>query len=105
MNASAVKRLDDVITLAESLDIKFMLCMGAGDVATDRNFFVSEEAKTRFRNRLRYIVARWGYSPAIGMWEFFNEIDNIQFRDKNNPIPAEDIVGWHTEMAKYPLSR
>ena len=101
MNASAVKRLDDVITLAESLDIKFMLCMGAGDVATDRNFFVSEEAKTRFRNRLRYIVARWGYSPAIGMWEFFNEIDNIQFRDKNNPIPAEDIVGWHTEMAKY----
>lgn len=70
MNASAVKRLDDVITLAESLDIKFMLCMGAGDVATDRNFFVSEEAKTRFRNRLRYIVARWGYSPAIGMWEF-----------------------------------
>ena len=41
MNASAVKRLDDVITLAESLDIKFMLCMGAGDVATYRNFFVS----------------------------------------------------------------
>lgn len=101
MNASAIKRLDDVVTLAESLDIKFMLCMGAGDVNTDRNFFVSEAAKVRFKNRLRYIVARWGYSPAIGMWEFFNEIDNIQFRDKNNPIPAEDIVGWHAEMAKY----
>lgn len=101
MNSSAINRLDDVITLAESLDIKFMLCMGAGDVDTDRNFFVSDDAKVRFKNRLRYIVARWGYSPAIGMWEFFNEIDNIQFRDKNNPIPAEDIVGWHAEMAKY----
>ena len=52
-------------------------------------------------NRLRYIVARWGYSPAIGMWEFFNEIDNIQFRDAKNPIPAEEIVAWHARMARY----
>ena len=35
------------------------------------------------------------------MWEFFNEIDNIQFRDQKNPIPAEDIVAWHAEMARY----
>ena len=46
-------------------------------------------------------MARWGYSPAIGMWEFFNEIDNIQFRDQRNPIPAADIVAWHAEMAFY----
>lgn len=101
MNPSAIKRLDDVLTLAETLDIKFMLCLGPGNARTDRNFFVSDDAKARYRNYLRYIVARWGYSQAIGMWEFFNEIDNIQFRDKNNPIPAEDIVGWHAEMAKY----
>ena len=101
INPSAAARLDHVVALAESLDLRIMLCMGAGDVRTDRDFFVSEEAKARYRNYLRYIVARWGHSPAIGMWEFFNEIDNIQFRDAEHPIPAEEIVAWHTEMAAY----
>lgn len=101
MNISAIRHLDDVLALAESLDIKFMLCMGPGNAPTDRRFFISDEAKTRYKNYLRYIVARWGYSPSIGMWEFFNEIDNIQFRDRNNPIPSEDIVEWHAQMAKY----
>ena len=100
-NPSAVARLDHTVELGEKLGLYFMLCMGAGDVRTDRNFFVSPEAKARHRNYLRYIVARWGYSPAIGMWEFFNEIDNIQFRDNANPIPAADIVAWHAEMAAY----
>ncbi len=101
MNISAINHLDDVVALAESLDIRFMLCIGQGNVYADRSFFVSEVSKARYKNYLRYIVARWGYSPAIGMWEFFNEIDNIQFRDKNNPIPSEDIVNWHAEMSKY----
>ena len=100
-NPSAVARLDHTVELGEKLGVHFMLCMGAGDARTDHDFFVSPEAKARHRNYLRYIVARWGYSPAIGMWEFFNEIDNIQFRDNANPIPAADIVAWHTEMASY----
>lgn len=101
MNPSAVERLDHVVNLAEDLDIKIMLCMGQGNVRADREFFNSPEAKTRYRNYLRYIVARWGYSPAIGMWEFFNEIDNIQHRDRNGVIPAEEIVAWHDEMSTY----
>lgn len=100
-NPSAVKRLDHVVELAESLDIKIMLCMGQGNVRADSTFFVSDRDKTRYRNRLRYIVARWGYSPSIAMWEFYNEIDNIQFADSKHPIPAEYIVDWHTEMSKY----
>lgn len=100
-NPSATARLDHVVELSESQGLCMMLCMGAGDVRTDRDFFVSDAAKARYRNYLRYIVARWGYSPAIGMWEFFNEIDNIQFRDSRNPIPAADIVQWHAEMAAY----
>ena len=100
-NPSAVARLDHTVEMGENLGVHFMLCMGAGDARTDGNFFVSPEAKARHRNYLRYIVARWGYSPAIGMWEFFNEIDNIQFRDSRHPIPAADIVAWHAEMAAY----
>lgn len=100
-NPSAVKHLDDVLALSESLDLKIMLCMGQGDVRADRNFFSSPDDKTRFKNRLRYIVARWGYSPSVGMWEFFNEIDNIQHRNRHGVIPAEEIVAWHAEMASY----
>ena len=100
-NPSAVARLDHVMALSEELGVRVMLCMGQGDVTADHAFFLSEEARARMRNRLRYIVARWGYSPSVAMWEFFNEIDNIQFYDKENPIPAEDIVAWHTEMAAY----
>lgn len=101
INQSAAERLDHVVRLAERHDIRIMLCMGQGDVRADREFFVSEEAKARYRNRLRYIVARWGYSPAIGMWEFFNEIDNIQHRDRNGVIPSGEIVAWHDEMSTY----
>ena len=100
-NPSAVERLDHVVELADSLGIKIMLCMGQGDVKADSSFFVSDESKARYRNRLRYIVARWGYSPAIAAWEFFNEIDNIQFADASKPIPASDITAWHAEMAGY----
>jgi hypothetical protein len=101
MNQSAVERLDHVVNLCEDLDIKIMLCMGQGDVRAHREFFNCPDAKTRYRNYLRYIVARWGYSPAIGMWEFFNEIDNVQHRDPAGVIPAEEIVAWHDEMSTY----
>ena len=100
-NPSAVARLDHVVELAEKLDIKIMLCMGPGDVRTDASFFTDNEPKARYCNRLRYIVARWGYSPSIGMWEFFNEIDNIQFRNSQMPIPASDITDWHDQMSTY----
>jgi hypothetical protein len=46
-------------------------------------------------------VARWGYSPAVGMWEFFNEIDNVQHNAPDGVIPAEYIVAWHDEMSTY----
>lgn len=101
INESAAARLDHTLELAEKNGIYIMLCMGAGEALTDRDFFVSEEAKAQYRNRLRYIVARWGYSPAIGAFEFFNEIDNIQFKDSANPIPAADIVAWHDEMSTF----
>lgn len=101
MNRSAVERLDHVLNLCEDLDIKVMLCMGQGKVVADRAFFNCPEAKTRYRNYLRYIVARWGYSPAVGMWEFFNEIDNVQHNAPDGVIPAEEIVAWHDEMSTY----
>ena len=101
MNESACARLDHVVTLAEDLDIKIMLCMGQGKGPAYREFFTTDAAKARYRNYVRYIVARWGYSPAIAMWELFNEIDNVQHWDPAGVIPAEEIVAWHDEMSTY----
>ena len=101
MNRSAVERLDHVVNLLEDLDIKIMLCIGQGKVVADQAFFTCPDAKVRYKNYLRYIVARWGYSPAIGMWELFNEIDNVQHNAPDGVIPAEYIVTWHDEMSTY----
>ncbi|PST83760.1 glycoside hydrolase [Pedobacter yulinensis] len=108
-NPSAVQKLDRLVQLSDSLGLHMMLTLGAGThderngrhPATMHGFFTDAKAREQYKNRLRFIVARWGFSPAIGAWEFFNEIDNIQFRDKDNPIPAADIVKWHGEMSTY----
>lgn len=108
-NPDALARMDHVIELSETLDLYIMLTLGQGGYTTrDRGpvtspeeFFAAPEARAWYKNRLRYIVARWGYSPAIAMWEFFNEVDNVQFRDPGNPIDGKLIVDWHEEMSSY----
>ncbi|HKG08742.1 MAG TPA: DUF5060 domain-containing protein [Pedobacter sp.] len=108
-NPDAIKKMDRLISLSDSLGIYMMLTLGEGthdarhgrySVSTPQ-FFVDAQAKAQYRNRLRFIVARWGYSASVGAWEFFNEIDNVQFRNAANPIPAADIVQWHGEMSTY----
>jgi len=62
------------------------------------DFFTSAEAKKIYKNKLRYLVARWGYSTNLACWELWNEIDNVM-GDQN--IPPAVIVSWHKEMANY----
>lgn len=108
-NPSALTRMDYLVELSESLDLYIMLTLGQGGYLTsDRgvvdnaeDFFVSKKARAWYKNRLRYIVARWGYSTSIAMWEFFNEVDNVQFQNKNNPINGKVIADWHDDMSAY----
>ncbi len=108
-NPDAIKRFDRMINLADSLNIYVMLTLGMGAwevhdggfAANSADFFVNPQSKERYKNRLRYIIGRWGYSSGICAWELFNEIDNVQFSDRENPIPAELIVAWHDEMSTY----
>ena len=39
-------------------------------------FFSDDRAKVLFRQRLRYIAARWGDSPQVFAWEMIDEIDH-----------------------------
>lgn len=58
-------------------------------------FFTDEWAKDTFKNQLRYITARWGYSDHIMSWELCNETDWIE------TYTAAAGRAWHAEMAAF----
>lgn len=111
-------RLDYVLNLAERLNIRLMFCIDSfnalrisppyaywadnpynqacgGMLAKPEEFFTDAGARACFRNRLRYLVARWGYSPNVLSWEFWNEVDIIQ------RYVSPDARAWHEEMSRY----
>ena len=71
------------------------------------DFFESEDAKRYYKQRLRYIMSRWGYSANIGVFELFSEISNVgtQRADHNDFYRTGDnwIIyrDWQVEMANY----
>ena len=62
------------------------------------NFFTDPTAQSLTKRKLRYIVARWGYSPAIMAFELFNE---VQFTDAAYANQWTNIEAWHNEMAQF----
>jgi hypothetical protein len=105
--------LDYILEQCERLGIYVKLCLenfrrfdegpnpydvrNGGPCKTVRDFFVKPEARELFKRRLRYIVARWSYSPAIMAWELWNEINCVdgygQYRS--------DVWAWTAEMCQY----
>ncbi|WP_314001629.1 DUF5060 domain-containing protein [Xanthocytophaga flava] len=65
-----------------------------GFLANAGDFFTNADAKKQTQKMYRYIVARWGYSPAIMSWELFNE---VEYSDGTNTA----IDNWHDEMSQY----
>jgi hypothetical protein len=108
-------RLDYLVTLSERLGIRLMCCLetqqalrryawwgrfsynraNGGPLQAPAEFFTDATARQLFRDRLRYIVARWGYSTAVYAWQFWNEVSAC---DDFQPQPVAD---WHREMAVY----
>ena len=118
-NLDQAWRIDYLIGLAERLGIRLMCCLetqqylrrdawwaqfsynqaNGGPVATPADFFVNPQADRYFRNRLRYLVARWSYSPAVCSWQFWNEVSALQrfprgagrrLAPTDGPLPAID---------------
>ncbi len=70
-----------------------------GFLKSPEDFFTSVEARRLTKAKYRYIVARWGWSPAIFAWELFNEVHWV---DAMATAEGEAKVGaWHTEMAAW----
>ena len=71
----------------------FYLKENGGPLESNEQFWTDPEVRHLFQQKIRYCVARWGASPAVGMWEFFNEVELP--RDK-----AETIIQWHRSLAR-----
>jgi hypothetical protein len=92
-------RLDQIVRQAEQTGLRLMFCIGTfgeikneadyfnanlwesnpynaangGPCASPKEFFTHPTARKLYQRRLRYLVARWGYSPNLFAWEFWNE--------------------------------
>jgi hypothetical protein len=56
-------------------------------------FFNDPEGWDWQANLYRYMIARWGYSPAIGMWQTVSEINLTSARDRLDP--------WHAKVNAF----
>ncbi|HEY0272264.1 MAG TPA: DUF5060 domain-containing protein [Chitinophaga sp.] len=121
-NPGAIRRMDQLVEYCDSLHLYFMLTLdwhghlmkdggwkssaynvlNGGPCTTPADYFTMQSAQEQYKNKLRYIVARWGYSSSIAVWEFFNEVDNAAFTQQDSIlIPPAVITQWHLEMSRY----
>ena len=120
---AACARLDAIVQQAEKLGLKIILCLeqhgnfqpaGAeigrwpehpynaargGPCPTVRRFFNGTGARRLFRNRLRYLVARYAYSTAVMAWELFNEVELVAFDNDDFEKNLASIAAWHIHMS------
>ena len=107
-------RIDQSLDLAAELGLYYMMCMdthqdfreagwernpfnvrNGGPCQTPSDWFTDEAAKRYYKKRLRYTVARWGYSPNVLCWEFGNEMEGW------DGSPDEVKFPWHKEMSDH----
>jgi hypothetical protein len=69
-----------------------------GFLSDATQFFTNATAKALTKRKLRYAVARWGYSPAIMGWELFNE---VQYTDAAQKGQWTNVAAWHDEMVQF----
>ncbi|HLP73654.1 MAG TPA: DUF5060 domain-containing protein [Bacteroidales bacterium] len=112
MNQETSWNLDKVLELGEKLGIYHMLTItnqwafnqmwqvhaynkaNGGMLASKNEYWTNEEAMKSFERRVRYHVARWGYSTAVFSWDLWNEYTAMG-------APLEDGLKWHIRMSHY----
>ena len=122
---AACARLDAVFQKAEALGLRLILCIeqhgnlqpewaeiglwrghpyntaNGGPCPTRISFFSNPEASRLFKNRLRYLIARWGYSTSLMAWELFNEVEWVVFEEGGLAENFRKVADWHREMSRF----
>ena len=107
-------RLDRLFDVAGELGFNIILCLDTHhdflDARWDANpynhanggpcimppdWFVDPGARRLYKQRLRYLTARWAYSPNLLCWELGNEFEGW-------PEATEaSVTSWHREMSGW----
>lgn len=69
--------------------------VNANDFLTDSN------SKKFFKQRLRYLLSRYGYSVNFIIVELMSEIDKAIANEDSSPGTRDDIKDWFIEMRNY----
>ena len=72
----------------------YNLMMG-GPFNSAAQYFATDTGRALFKNYLRYILARWGYSTSVFAWEMIDQLDRIP--GTTATVPGE----WLREMVNY----
>jgi len=70
-----------------------------GFLPSPADFFTNSRARLLTALKYRYIVARWGWSPAVFAWELFNEVHWVDAVKLAHDESA--VARWHDDMAKF----
>ena len=114
-------KIDHILELAQKLNMRVMFAIDSyntictnekaygkfdkspcnikngGPVENPIDYFINPKAQKAHYNRLRYLVARYGYSPNVFAWEFWNEVDGSKAYYSENG--SEIVTDWHKDMA------
>lgn len=86
--------LDELVEAANATNIRLMLCLFTRDLymeeLSDETSPDYDQAIADGRNLMRYAIARWGYSPSVAMWEYWNEMD-----------PGKPTGRFYSELGEY----
>jgi len=113
-NQMIAETLDRVFRLAESHGLRVMLVtedndevdggeridgwasnpynvLNGGPCAFSSELATNEEAVRLYKNRLRYVMARWGYSTSLWSIDSWNDCSS----------PTPEFLAWHKTMRDY----
>ncbi|RAP76156.1 DUF5060 domain-containing protein [Paenibacillus montanisoli] len=71
---------------------------GYAAIGEAKDFFTSEDMWTHQEHLYRYIIARWGYSSAIGIWDLVCEINGTDGWVHGS---TADTDAWTTKVHDY----
>ena len=125
LNLAVAQKWDSIVAAAEQAGVHFQMTLqhhGQYSTTVDSNwgqnpydstnnigstngfltspvqFFTNTTAMALTQRKLRYAVARWGYSTSIMAWELFNE---VQYTDAGQTGQWGIIQSWHDAMALF----
>jgi hypothetical protein len=72
-----------------------------GYLKIPEEYFTDERALKSYRQLMRYMIARWGYSSHIFAWELWSELDLTGSKSSKSNYKRPEVVDWHRQMGRW----